>query len=221
MTLFFFIYRLFVIVTGILRILVSRSSCSFPISSSSIDSSTAVIEVSRRIFLRGLGSFKVGAKDDKVIDRRAAGRSVTVGGCGLVVSDSEFSLVNLNPFCLACSSSKVRVVVRLGPSASDDSGSLHDVHTHQAVRIKITPHNVAIIERVGMPEPCKHMNPNAKRKHTMLSRKHPHKTWFKYISHPADESTHPHISNAYGKLNMIARVSRPSKGCFRFSKKSC
>jgi hypothetical protein len=28
----------------------------------------------------------------------------------------------------------------------------------------------------------------------------------------ADEITHLHISNAYGKLNMMARVSNPSRG---------
>lgn len=119
-----------------------------------------IFQVSRRNFLSG--SFKAVFKDDKVVDRRA--------GRGIV---SELSLVNLNPFglSLAWSSSKVRIV-RLGLSTLIGSCFLHDVHMHQTMRIKITPHNVTITERVRTPESCKHMNPKAIRKNTMLSQKH-------------------------------------------------
>ena len=85
----------------------------------------------------------------------------------------------------------------------------------QAIRIKITPHTPATTERVGAPESCRHMNENARRNDITLHPQHSHKTWFK----PADETTHAHISDAYGKLNMIAAVSRPSQGCAFFSKK--
>ena len=118
--------------------------------------------ISRQSFSKG--TFKAVVKDDKVLNQRF-GRLV---GCGLV---SESSLLNLKPFSFrfAWSSSKVKIV-RLGWSASRGSSFLrvHDVHMHQKERIKIIPHSVAITERVATPEPCKHINPNATRKDTIL-----------------------------------------------------
>ena len=187
---------------------------TYDITISSIDSSTSFFELSRRSFLNG--TFKEVLKDDKVLDRRVGGRL----RCVSVVSDS--SLLNLNPFsfCLTWSSSKVRVV-RFGSSAWDGSWFLHDVHMDQKVRIKIIPHSIAMTERVAMPESCKHINPNAIRKDTMLLLRKIHiRNSFKHIT-PVDKNTHPHISNAYGKLNMIARVSRPSRGWVLFLKNSC
>ena len=145
----------------------------FSFSDSSIISSTAFFELSHRSLLNGF--FNDVLKDDKVLDR--FGRLV---GCVLVVSESSPSLLNVKPFVfrLACSSSKVRVV-RSGLSDLDGSCFLHDVHMHQKMRIKIIPNSVAITERVATSESCKHINPNAIRKDTkLLSRKHPHKTWF-------------------------------------------
>ena len=160
------------VIAWVNRTLGILSSCSFFTTSKSIDSSTAIFDVPRRNF--SSGSFKVVVQDDHLVIDRSARRLMVFG---LVSESWQSSLVNSKPldFCLAWSSSKVRVV-RLGLSALDGSCFLHDVHIHQTVRIKITPHNVPIIERVGTPEFCKHMNPNAIRKDIMLSRKH--ETWF-------------------------------------------
>ena len=124
-------------------------------------SSAAFFEFPRRNFLNG--AFKVVFKDS------SDGR---LEGFDLVVSES--ALENLKPFCLAWSSSKVRIV-RLVSSASDGSWFFHDVHMHQTVSIMIIPHSVAITERVATFESCKHVNPNAiKKDTTLLSRKNIH-----------------------------------------------
>ena len=132
----------------------------------------SIFALSRRSFLNGV--LKVVLRDWNT------GRLLD---CDLVVSES--SLENLNPFSfrLARSSSKVRIVC-WGLSASDGSWFLHDVHMQQKVRIEITPHNVAITERLATLESCKHIKPNAIRKYTMLlsRKKHHIRQWF-YIHH--------------------------------------
>ena len=126
---------------------------------SSIDTSTAVFEVSRRNILSG--AFKVVEKDDKV-ERRA----------GRLAGFDSVALLNVKPFrfIFARSSSKDRVV-RSGVAALGGSGLSHDVQMHQTVSKKSTPLTNPTTERVETPELCKHMNQNAVRKNTMLLRK--------------------------------------------------
>jgi hypothetical protein len=68
-------------------------------------------------------------------------------------------------------------------------------------------------ERVAASESREHMNQYAIRKDTILLQEYPHKTGLNIKQRQNQKITHPHISNAYGKLNMIAKVSRPSQGC--------
>ena len=141
----------------------------------------SIFELSRRSFLNG--ALKVVLRDRNT--RRLLGFDLVL---------SESSLVNLKPFSfrLARSSSKVRIVC-WGSSASDGSCFLHDVHMHQKVRIEIIPHSVAIRERLATLESCKHINPNAIRKYTMLlpRKKTSHKTMILYTSYSQTKALTP------------------------------
>ena len=101
--------------------------------------------------------------------------------------------------------------------ASEAGCFSQDVQMHHATRTVMTPPKDPMRERVTVLESSKHWSKKATRKETMLILGK--KKVRQASGNKADEITHLHISNAYGKLNMMARVSNPSRGWALFLKK--
>ena len=81
---------------------------------------------------------------------------------------------------------------------------------HHATRTVMTPLKDPMRERVTVSESSKQKSKKATRKETILilGKENVRRA----SDNRLNEITHLHISNAYGKLNMMARVSNPSRG---------
>ena len=137
--------------------------------------------------------------------------------CSSGGSGATTSKVNLFGFSSESSSSSKDNDFSLG-WASETGCFSQDVQMNQATRIVMTPLKEPMRERVTVSESSKHRSKNATRKETILILGRGERLR-RMSDNKSDEITHLHISNAYGKLNMIASVSNPSKGWALFFKK--
>ena len=88
---------------------------------------------------------------------------------------------------------------------------------HHTTMTAMTPLKDPMRERVTVFESSKHRSKKATRKEAILNKREVKKneTGKRYIKTQVDEKknhSYLHISNAYGKLDMMARVSNPSRG---------